>query len=594
MTKQGFLRIFPLTVALSTLLLNACGSISTPDPVISQASDAFAPESTHALSQNQAYTAKEFIVTSAHPLASEVGYQVLNDGGNAIDAMVAVQFMLGLVEPQSSGPGGGAFLLYYDASSKQLFSFDGRETAPINAPNDLFIQADQTPMAFFDAVVGGRSVGTPGTVKLLWETHQRFGSKSWESLLTPASETARSGFKVTPRLAAAVGRDQQRLASDPDTYRYFFPSGKALEPGQYLSNPDYADTLLKLAKHGGNYFYSETFAQQIIDKVQSASNAGYLSLEDFANYRVIERAPVCSDFQGHKVCGMGPPSSGAISVAQILGISTHFELPEESAESWHIISEAARLAFADRGIYLADPDFYPPPSGLLAPNYLRTRTSLIDPSHAMASATPGKPKGLETTSRGAGIDISQASTSHFVIIDKAGNIVSMTTTIENGFGSRLMAHGFLLNNELTDFSFRQEHDGALIANRVEPGKRPRSSMAPTIVFKDGKPRYALGSPGGSRIINYVANTLIRLIQWKIPLQEAFDRPHIVKRFGSLDLEPGAETDTLAKQLKSLGHEVKLRDLNSGLHGVSIHYLDDGSVEYIGAADKRREGKVLGK
>ena len=540
--------------------------------------------------------AKEFVVVAAHPEASQAGYDVLAQGGNAIDAMVAVQTVLGLVEPQSSGLGGGAFLLYYDASRQQLTTFDGRETAPQNAPNDLFIGPDQTPMKFFDAVVGGRSVGTPGTVKLLSEVHSRFGSLDWSALLTPAIKLASSGFSVTPRLANAVANDADYLQRDPESAHYFFPQGKPIQAGQNLQNPAYAETLAMLAKRGGDAFYGEENARAISEKVRRSANPGYLAVKDFANYRVIERAAVCSHYHAYEVCGMGPPSSGAVSVNQTLGILEPFTLskkPPEAAETWQLVAEASRLAFADRGVYLADPDFHAPPKGLLDPAYLQARAALITPGKAAVEVSAGKPSA-DSAQYVQGVSPSQASTTHFVIVDKQGNIVSMTSTIENGFGSRLMVNGFLLNNELTDFSFAAKNQAGLIANRVEAGKRPRSSMAPTIVFKTAKngsrePFLALGSPGGSRIINYVANTLIRILDWDFSLQQAFDAPHIINRFGVQDLESGSDAQVLESAFQAMGYRTNVRGLNSGLHGVKF---DKNGM--VGAADRRREGRVMGR
>ncbi len=569
-----------------------------------QVSDGFAPESGSSPSSQAANTkgdsssqvAQEFMVVAAHPEASRAGYEVLAKGGNAIDAMVAVQTVLGLVEPQSSGLGGGAFLLYYDARQGRLTTFDGRETAPQQVPDDIFLGPDQTPMQFFDAVVGGRSVGTPGTVKLLSDVHARFGSQNWGALLAPAIGLASDGFTVTPRLANAVAKDADFLQRDTETSNYFFPEGRPIKEGQTLTNLPYAKTLGLLAKKGGDAFYEEENARLISRKVMSSANPGYLSVKDFADYRIIEREAVCSAYHQYEVCGMGPPSSGAISVNQTLGILASFSLQgkaPEAASTWQLVAEASRLAFADRGLYLADPEFVSPPEGLLAPGYLLKRAALITKGKAAAQVSPGQPS-QDSVHYVEGVSPSQASTTHFVIVDRQGNIVSMTSTIENGFGSRLMVNGFLLNNELTDFSFAAKNENGLIANRVQPGKRPRSSMAPTIVFKrtiDKKraPFLALGSPGGSRIINYVANSLIRILDWDYSLQQAFNAPHIVNRFGVMDLESGSTAEQLASDFKQMGYETNVRGLNSGLHGIKF---DENGM--IGAADRRREGLVMGR
>lgn len=556
-----------------------------------QVTDEVAPETGTIKQVKQSVIAKHYIAVTAHPLASQAAYDVLKQGGNAIDAMVTVQTVLGLVEPQSSGLGGGAFLVYYDAKSKRLTTFDGRETAPLKAPNDLFLAKDKTPLAFFDAVVGGRSVGTPGTVKLLWDTHQKYGYLEWRELLSPAQSLATKGFKVSPRLANAIEADSTRLLSDKTAADYFLPNGQALKTGQSLKNPAYAKTLALLSDKGGDYFYHSKFSTAMSNKVQHASNSGYLSTQDFEQYKIIERSPSCSRYRQYNICGMGPPSSGAITVNQTLGLLENKNINEMSADkakTWHIISEASRLAFADRGLYIADPDFVNIPSGLLSKSYLQSRAKLINERFASKTIEPGQPPAKITYQFDQGRSPEQDSTSHFVIVDREGNIVSMTSTIENGFGSRLMVNGFLLNNELTDFSFAPTKNGHQIANSVEAGKRPRSSMAPTIVFKNEQPYLAIGSPGGSRIINYVTNSLIALLDWNYPLQEALDMPHIVNRFGTMDVEKNSKATALANDFKTLGYKVSERDLNSGLHAVM--FTENGM---IGAADNRREGLALG-
>lgn len=558
-----------------------------------QVTDAIAPEATSAVQATSEVMAAHYIVAAAHPLASKAGYRVLQQGGSAIDAMVAVQTVLGLVEPQSSGLGGGAFLVYYDAESGKLTTFDGRETAPLAVTPELFLKDDQ-PLKFYDAVVGGRSVGTPGTVKLLGDTHAKFGKLAWSDLLAPAAELARKGFTVSERLASSIAKDRDRLYRYPTTRAYFFNAdGSPLQTGQTLKNEAYAATLDTLATKGADAFYVGSIAEDIVATVTGAEgNPGVLALQDFSVYRIKERAPVCGGFMSYEVCGMGPPSSGALTVGQILGIADQFRMQQRSADdpiSWQIIGDASRLAFADRGRYMADTDYVPMPSGLLDEGYLKSRARLIKPGEALSEVDPGEPSWENTVSLADDESIELPSTSHFVIRDAKGNIVSMTTTIENGFGSRLMSNGFLLNNELTDFSFRAHKDGLPIANRVEPGKRPRSSMSPTIVMKDGIPYMAVGSPGGSRIIGYVSSALIRHLAWGESLDSAFNSPHAVNRFGTYDVELGAQSDGLATSLEGMGFKVNRRDLNSGLHGFVIK--PDGIM--VGAADKRREGVVLG-
>ena len=558
-----------------------------------QATDQVAPEAASQRAENQAHTAHEFIVAAANPYAVEAGYQVLKEGGSAIDAMVAVQTVLGLTEPQSSGLGGGAFMLYYDADQQQLTTFDGRETAPLAARPELFQDDQGKPVKFFDAVVGGRSVGTPGTVKLMAETHQRFGQLPWSRLLQPAKQLAEQGFIVSPRLAGAIANDQQRLSRYPDTRAYFFtPDGQPLPEGYRLTNKAYAETLGLLAKQGADAFYHGKIGKDLVRKVQAIQdNPGLLTETDLSIYQIKERPAVCAPYRHYDVCGMGPPSSGALTVGQILGMVEAFDLKSlgpDNPKSWQIIGDASRLAFADRGRYMADTDFVPMPQGLLDQKYLKQRAALIQPGKALASVDAGEPEWHQPIALADDISLELPSTSHLVIVDRDGNIVSMTTTIENGFGSRVMSGGFLLNNELTDFSFASHKAGYPIANRLEPGKRPRSSMAPTLVMKDGKPYLALGSPGGSRIIGYVASALIAHLDWGMPLQQAISKPHLINRFGTYDLEAGTTAEALKAPLEAMGYKVSVRDLNSGLHGV---LFKDGKL--IGAADPRREGVVLG-
>lgn len=562
-----------------------------------QLTDSVAPEVASIRVEKSSVTAKDYMVAAAHPLAADAGYQVLKTGGSAADALVAVQTMLGLVEPQSSGLGGGAFLVYYDAKTKQVTTFDGRETAPLAASPELFQNADGSTMQFYDAVVGGRSVGTPGTVKLLETIHNRFGSKPWAELLSPAITKARQGFSVSERLSGAISDDQERLSRYPDTKAYFFNNDDTpLAAGQILKNNEYAQTLETLANKGADAFYTGQIAKDIVARVQSATdNPGVLDTRDFAVYQVKERPATCAPYHQYSVCGMGPPSSGALTVGQILGIASTFDikgLGKDSPQAWQIIGDASRLAFADRGRYMADSDFVPIPQGLLDPSYLNIRAELITPETALTQeqVVAGEPLwgNQQKVARADDESIELPSTSHFVIVDKSGNIVSMTTTIENGFGSRLMSNGFLLNNELTDFSFASHKDGYPIANRLEPGKRPRSSMSPSIVLKNGAPYMAIGSPGGSRIIGYVANTLIAHFDWNMNIQDAIDMPHLINRFGTYDLEKGTSAERFKEPLEKMGYNVEIRDLNSGIHAI---LLDDGKL--IGGADPRREGTVFG-
>ncbi len=566
-----------------------------PETATAGAFEAISDEVSRALqakSDGRPVEASNWMVAAANPWAVEAGSAVLQRGGSAADALVAVQAVLGLVEPQSSGLGGGAFLVFYDASTGQLTTLDGRETAPLAATPRLFQDESGEPLGFFDAVVGGLSVGTPGTPALMQSAHARWGSMPWADLLMPAINLAESGFPVSPRLAELVARDAERLARYEATASYFLPGGAPLQAGQILKNMPYAKTLRLLADDGVRAFYIGEIAQDIVETVQNApGNPGVLSGMDLGIYSVRERPPVCVSFRAHDVCGMGPPSSGALTVGQILGMLETYDLSGGPADPAvrRLIGDASRLAFADRGRYMADSDFVPVPvEGLIDSDYLKTRGAALSGETALTEVAPGAPEFDHTLNWADDTALEFPSTSHFVIVDAAGNVASMTTTIENAFGSRLMVRGFLLNNELTDFSFRSHDEGVPIANRVEPGKRPRSSMAPTIVMKDDSPVLAIGSPGGSRIIGYVAQSIIAYLDWGMDVQQAVSVPHAVNRFGTYDVEAGTSAEALIEPLKAMGFEVNARDLTSGLHAISI-----GPV-LQGGADPRREGIALGR
>ncbi len=538
-------------------------------------------------------TAQTWMVAAANPLAVEAGARVLGEGGSAADAMIAVQAVLGLVEPQSSGLGGGAFLVWYDAASGEVTTLDGRETAPLAATPLLFQRGGET-LDFFDAVVGGLSVGTPGTPALMEAAHRRWGTANWAGLFDDAVALAEDGFTVSDRLAELVAEDVERLGRYPATAAYFLPGGSAITSGAILTNPAYAETLRTFAAEGASAFYEGEIAEGIVAAVRGAEgNPGLLSLEDLALYEVKERPPVCVGYRGADVCGMGPPSSGGLTVGQILGLLEPYDLAAmgpQSAEAWRLIGDASRLAFADRGRYMADSDFVPMPTkGLIAPDYLAARSRLLAGDDALPEVAAGEPAFDHAMLWGQDDAIELPSTSHISIVDAEGNALAMTTTIENGFGSRVMAPGgFLLNNELTDFSFSTHENGVPIANRVEPGKRPRSSMAPTIVLRDGAPVLVVGSPGGSRIIGYVAQAIIAHLDWGMNVQEAVAAPHLVNRFGAFDLEAGTAAADLEPALQDLGFETSVGDLNSGLHAIAI-----GPDGLSGGADPRREGVALG-
>jgi gamma-glutamyltranspeptidase/glutathione hydrolase len=564
-------------------------------PAIAGAQEAAVqPEPASGVTVKPAVAARSHMVAAANPLASEAGLRVLEAGGTAADALVAVQLMLNLVEPQSSGIGGGAFLLYWDAEAGRLTSFDGRERAPAAATPAYFLKPDGEPMKWRDAVPGGLSVGVPGTVMLLETVHKLYGSKSWAELFAPTIKLAREGFTISPRLAKSISDAQEKkLDLFAPTRAYFFnPDGTPKAAGTRLANPEFAETLERIAAGGARAFYEGEIAEAIVATVAGASvNPGVMTLADLAGYQVIERPPVCVAYRGDRVCGMGPPSSGGLTVGQILGILAHFDLPSlrGHVDAWHLLAEAGKLAYADRALYMADSDFVPMPSaGLLDPAYLMLRAQAIDRDRAMEKARPGNPPWRERRAWSPDSAEERPGTSHFVIVDKAGNAVSMTTTIETGFGSRLMTRGFLLNNELTDCARAPEKNGRPVANRVESGKRPRSSMSPTIVLRDSKPYLLIGSPGGSRIIAYVAQALVAILDWGMGLDEALALGHLVNRNGKTELEAGSEAVALQAVLEARGHEVKVRDLNSGLHAILL--TPEG---LIGAADPRREGAAIG-
>jgi len=538
--------------------------------------------------------APNFMVAAANPHAVETGVAILRAGGSAVDAAIAVQMVLGLVEPQSSGIGGGAFMLYFDSENRNVVSFDGRETAPAAATPALFLDATGAKMKFWDAVVGGRSVGVPGVVRMLELAHREYGKLPWRVLFEPAIRLAENGFEVSPRLAELVAGDEY-LKRYPATRTYFHTAaGEPLPAGHILKNPQYAATLREIAAGGAAAFYEGAIASDIVAAVRGAAdNPGLLAEADLADYRAKVRPPVCISYRGDSVCGMGPPSSGGLTVAMILGILQGFPLADlapGSVQAEHLFIEAARLAYADRSLYMADSDFVRVPvADLLDPFYLAARGSLIAPTRSMGKAAPGSPTGRKTERLAPDNALEIPSTSHFSIVDAEGNAVSMTTSVESAFGSRVMVRGFLLNNQLTDFSFAPEQDGRPVANRVEAGKRPRSSMAPTIVLNSDRTlRFVTGSPGGSRIINYVARSVMAVLDWGMDPQAAVSRPHVVSRNGTVDLEEGTEAALLKPALEERGDEVSVRALTSGLHSILV-----SGGKLLGGADPRREGTAAG-
>jgi len=553
------------------------------------------PEAATATAAKPFAVAERHMVSAANRYAAEAGREILRAGGSAIDAAIATQLVLNLVEPQSSGIGGGAFILYWDAAAKELKAFDGRETAPASARPDRFL-ADGEPMPFATAVRSGLSVGVPGLVRLLQTVHRRYGRLPWARLFEPAIRLAETGFEVSPRLYYLL-RLQDPESFVPAARRYFYTAtGNAWPIGFTLKNPEFAATLRRIAAEGAGGFYEGPVAKAIVAAVNAAPiAAGGMTLKDLAGYTAKERAPVCIEYRGYKICGMGPPSSGGPTVAQTLKLLEPFDLGKSPAaalqpQALHLIGEAEKLAYADRNRYLADPDFVTIPDGLLDPGYLARRRALIDPLKAMAAPEPGIPPGLNRQSFGRDATIENAGTSHISIIDDDGNALAMTTTIEGAFGSHNWAAGFLLNNELTDFSFvPTDAEGRPIANAVGPGKRPRSSMAPTIVFDDsGRVVAVLGSPGGSRIILYVIKTLVALLDWGMEPQAAADLLNFGSRGDGFEIELAGPAVWTALTLKPFGHRIVPDLMNSGTH---IVLRRGGLLE--GAADSRREGAALG-
>ena len=564
------------------------------------------PESESGYEEKPGWAAESFAVAAANPLATDAGYQVLKAGGNAIDAAIAVQMVLNLVEPQSSGIGGGAFLMLYDG--EDVRAYDGRETAPQGVNGELFLQ-DGEPMPFNEAVVSGLSVGVPGTLRMLEKAHAEQGDLAWSELFTPAITLAEEGFAVSSRLHTSLVNDEF-LRQDPLARQFYYDAdGEPIAVGETLKNPALAAVFRQIAEQGSAVLHEGAVAEDIVERVQNhPERPGSLTLEDMSGYEALARDPLCTPWQQWEVCGFPPPSSGHLTVMQILGMLDRQPLLEApldngvSSSGWlHQFLEASRLAFADRGRYIADPDFVEAPGGdwslMLAPEYLKQRSALIGEMSMGDSAEPGNPGEL---------DISWASqpeqpeygTSHISIVDEEGNAVAMTTTIEQAFGSRIMsdggtglAGGFLLNNELTDFSFVPEIDGEPVANRVEPGKRPRSSMSPTLVFDQdtGELVASLGSPGGAAIIHYTARTLVALRDWGLSAQEALNLPHAITLGGDVYVEEGRFPEATIESLRERGHTVSERQLTSGLQ--AIMRLEDGTL--FGGADPRREGVVMG-
>lgn len=574
-------------------VLFAAALVATPAllPVHADTLSRAAPEPATFAEARPPVEADRRMVVAAHPLATAAGIEALRNGGGAADAAIAAMMVLGLVEPQSAGLGGGAFLLHWDAGEKALTSWDGRETAPGAARPDRFLGPDGKPNPWPDMVPGGLSVGVPGLVAMLHEVHSRHGKLPWARLFDNAIALAQDGFGVSPRLSALV----TQMGADgfsPQARQYFLrPDGAAPLLGEVMRNEAYAETLRRIADGGPDAFYRGSIAQDIVGAVTNAwKNPGDMTTDDLMNYRAIERPAVCGPYRGYRICGMGPPSSGGLAVAMTLAMLERFDLGTAPTPlALHLIGEAENLAFADRDRYVGDPDFVEVPGGMLDPAYIAARSALIDPLKALGKRQPGDPP--ETASE-PGEDATKEApgTTHVSVVDADGNAVAMTASIESAFGARLFVDGFLLNNELADFSFAPvDAEGRPVANRVEGGKRPRSSMAPTIVFgPDGTVEMVLGSPGGSRIIPYVVKAIVAHVDWGMDPQAAADLFNFASRNGPFEVENVSGADAWVAALSAFGHEPRKADMTSG-----FNIIVSGDGKLAGGTDPRREGAAMG-
>ena len=551
---------------------------------------------------NAQVKAERFLVSTADSYATQAGVDILKAGGSAVDAAITVQLVLTLVEPQSSGIGGGAFLLHHDGASGTVTSYDGREWAPKAATPELFLDEAGKFIGWRKALTGGRSTGVPGVLRLLEMAHAKHGKLPWAQLFEPAITLAEEGFAVSERMSTTLGRMKRFLAQSEDMAGYFFhEDGTTLQPGEILKNPAYAQTLRLLAQGGADAFYTGSIAEAIVTRIGEAIEASDhprydgMSLQDLSDYKAVERPAVCSTYRVYKVCGMGPPSSGGVTTLQILGQLEPYDLATmgpESPVAVHLFAEASRRAFADRNLYLADPDHVDMPlPGMLDRSYLLSRSATISLNEVgKQEIEAGQPAWPESIRQAADGEEKGTDTTHFSILDEDGNAVSMTSSVETIFGSTLMAAGFILNNQLTDFSFYPERDGKPIANAAGSRKRPRSSMSPTIIYgPDDKLRMVIGSPGGSSIIGFVSKTIVAHLDWGLDIQQAIDYPHVINQNGATRIENKAPVAGMADQLSQMGHEVKQERIASGLHGIAI--LPGG---IYGGADSRRGGLALGE
>ena len=571
---------------LATRMLIAAATLTLSTISVASHAQTMAQQQTSATA-----AAGKGVVSSADPRATAAGQEILRKGGSATDAAMAMMLALTVVEPQSSGIGGGGLLMHHDAASGQLQTIDGREMAPASASEKLFVGADGKPLRFIDAFQGGRSVGVPGNIRLMAMAHAKWGKLPWADLFGPAIRLADEGFVVTDVLANGLSRLASIWARFPDARAIYWNANGPKVAGDRVTNPALAELLSAVAKGGPDAFYTGKHGQALADAVsRSAVNPAAMTMADLAAYKARERPPICSRYRGYKICGMGPPSSGATTVQQILGMLQPHDIGamgQDDARTWHLIGEAMQLAYADREQYLGDADFVQVPvNGLLDPAYVASRAALIDPAKALNTYTAGTPPGAQP--RTAAISSEMAGTTHFVAVDGAGNIVSMTSTVEGPFGSQLIANGYFLNNELTDFTFAREKNGAPVANRVQPGKRPLSSMSPHIVYDAAdRPVLAVGSAGGKRIIMHVTKALIGVIDFGLPAGEALALPNIYFGNGSLIVEEDTKLGSMNAALAAFGQPVVVSDLGSKLNAAQFR---DGA--WTGVADPRSPGVAL--
>lgn len=596
--RTGLKKAVPAGLAILLGLSLAVGATGQPQAQPRANNfESIAPEAATGRSEKQAARAASYMTAAANPHAAEAGTEIMAAGGSAVDAAIATALVLNLVEPQSAGIGGGGFMLVWDNARKTLRAFDGRETAPAGVDRRLFFDAAGRKKGFMEAVVGGASVGAPGMLRMFELAHADYGRLPWAALFQPTIRLAEAGFPVSPRLHALLERDQQLRQMPQARALFYTEAGTAKPVGSLLVNAPFAAVLRRVATEGSQAFYTGQVAADIVAAVRNAPNPGSMTLEDLGNYRARERDPVCAPYRVYRVCTMPPPSS-AVNMLQTLGILSHFDLAglaPLSPEAVHLVAQASRLAYADRDVYVGDPDHVRMPlEGMTERGYLAGRAKLLDPVRGSTTpAAPGEPPSkhgaLPSYGRDSAIEL--PSTTHVSTVDAARNAVAMTVTIENVFGSKQMVHGFLLNNQLTDFSAEAEENGKPVANRIEPGKRPRSSMAPTVVFNaDGSLRLVVGSPGGSRILGYVAQTVIGVLDWQLDIQQAISLPHYLDRNTGLELEEGTAAATLAETMRARGHKASVIELNSGLQGIEVR--SDGNL--IGGADPRREGVAAGR